>query len=75
MFFGLLDEVPKKRSKIDEKEWNEKQEKWIRRLRDWEALGASVAKLSAQRQATEKSLVFFFIEGSLVKALKKGNNF
>ena len=73
--FWVLEEVPKKRSKIDEKDWNEKQEKWMQRLKDWERLGVSVAKLSAQRQATERSLVFSFIEGSLVKAVKKGIKF
>lgn len=68
----LLLETPSKRKKVDESV-NAKIAKCEEKLKDWLALKEKIAKVSNQRHLTEKSLIFSFIEGSLVKAIKNGN--
>jgi len=60
----LAAETPVKRRKFSSK--NKTQ------LEGWKVFGCNVEKLKTQLKAARKSLIFSFVEGTLVKAVKKG---
>ncbi|KAK6636191.1 hypothetical protein RUM43_009849 [Polyplax serrata] len=47
--------------------------KWKNRLTEWTDLSRGIEKYSKQREAAQKSLVFSYVEGSLVTAMRKGH--
>lgn len=57
---------------MDSDENNRYISKWKKHFKDWQDLGTLIEKFSKQLHAAEKSLVFTFLEGTLVTAMKKG---
>lgn len=61
----IIDEnPPKKKLKINAKNQE--------RVEKWEKLGEKIKNLGVKLKAAEKSPVFAFVEGTLVKAIKNG---
>ncbi|XP_076466261.1 midasin-like [Babylonia areolata] len=56
-----------------EQEDEENKAKWQKQRKKWHKMGTRIKKLKAQVEETENVLVFSFIEGTLVKALKAGD--